>query len=664
MIGDLPTWELVLREYGQALDIAMAVLSGRETPLVHCGVPALLAEARQRLPGLTDVGPASGVLWLEPMALNWLEELRTLRAGLREGGTVVVVASRPLARLLPERPEWIAGALGPQAGGLARLRRAMVRMGLTAEREVGLHALPAVALNQLGQWTSHAGRPDLGDRLHFAGRLRYIASGPLARFSTLALLIAGSRGSSQLHGRPARKPYFQRRRPAPVAATRTAAGSGEETGSGADVDQAVARLDAWLETLRGPDGERGYGGPVAHWWRQGLLYTGPGLDWRYEGIIAGYLALWHQTGAQHWLDKARRAGDDLVRAQSPGGNYPASAFELNPASAGTPHEAACDLSLLSLARALRTAAFEGWEIYLSAAERNLQAFYLGRLWEPEARAFRDSPELPSFVPNKTATACEALFLLAEMRGEAHWVEQYALPALERILAYQVKGGPLAGAIAQNSIGSRVVEKYLPYYISRGVPGLLRGYEWTQEARFADAALCAMRFVACWAQADGSLPVAVYPHGRVNRYPGWIAALGDVLRAGELCRPCGFDADLSAMRSRLLAGQSASGGIRTASGFAAQAGGRPRALPDLRDLLPVAGWCAMAFRYLAEGRDSASALAKARVEATEEDCTLGGQAMHLRETEATLEVSARGQVVYRWCKGMPWAESARPEFWIQ
>jgi hypothetical protein len=50
----------------------------------------------------------------------------------------------------------------------------------------------------------------------------------------------------------------------------------------------LARLEAWLESMRGPGG---YGGPVAHWWRQSLLYTGPGLDWRYEGIILGYLAL-------------------------------------------------------------------------------------------------------------------------------------------------------------------------------------------------------------------------------------------------------------------------------------------------------------------------------------------------------------------------------------
>ena len=69
--------------------------------------------------------------------------------------------------------------------------------------------------------------------------------------------------------------------------------------------QAVSKLDAWLETMRGPDG---YGGPVAHWWQNCLQFTGAGLDWRYEGIVIGYLNLYQKTGNEQWLAKARRAG--------------------------------------------------------------------------------------------------------------------------------------------------------------------------------------------------------------------------------------------------------------------------------------------------------------------------------------------------------------------
>jgi len=651
MIGTLPVWDLAPREYGQALDAAMALLAGEETPVLRCAVPALAAEAGQRLPAWREAGPTGAALWIEPLEVGWQAELKALSAGLNGGGKMVIVASRPLARLLPQRREWPGEALGLQLGGLGRLRRALAEAGLALEAEYGLHTLSATFLNLLGQMASRWGRPDLGDRLHFAGRLRYITSGSLARLSSVALLVARAGG-------PVRSGQTYQ------VWSSSALAAGEQAGLHSDIDQAVARLDAWLETLRGPEGTRGYGGPVAHWWRQALLYTGPGLDWRYEGIIGGYLALWERSGDEHWLIKARRAGADLLAGQSPAGHYAASAFELNPASAGTPHEAACDAGLLLLARALRAAGEEGWEVYAAAAERNLEAFYLNQLWDPEARAFRDSPDAPSFVPNKAATACEAFFLLAEVRGEDRWVEQYALPTLERIVAYQVSdGGPLNGAIAQNSVGHKRIEKYFPFYIARCLPALLRGYEWSEDERYVDAALAALRFIARNAGADGLLPAVVYPGGRANRYPRWVAALGEVLRAADLCRPYGFDRDLGATRERLLAGQDASGGFQTAIGFAAQAGGRMPALPDLRDLLHVAGWSAMALRYLAPQVGPGLQPAP-ESPAFEADCTFRGQRVRLRETPRGLVVSAGERVQYYWRKGDSWPRLAEPEFWVQ
>ena len=60
MIGTLPVWDLAPREYGQALDAAMALLAGEETPVLRCAVPALAAEAGQRRPA-----------WREAGRLNW-----------------------------------------------------------------------------------------------------------------------------------------------------------------------------------------------------------------------------------------------------------------------------------------------------------------------------------------------------------------------------------------------------------------------------------------------------------------------------------------------------------------------------------------------------------------------------------------------------------------
>src|SRR3972149_10196250 len=83
------------------------------------------------------------------------------------------------------------------------------------------------------------------------------------------------------------------------------------------VSETVAGLDAWLEGMRQVGG---YGGPVVHWWDDCLEYTGPGLDWRYEGVIIGYLNLWAASGEECWLAKAKKGGDDLVAGQLPSGN--------------------------------------------------------------------------------------------------------------------------------------------------------------------------------------------------------------------------------------------------------------------------------------------------------------------------------------------------------
>jgi hypothetical protein len=425
-------------------------------------------------------------------------------------------------------------------------------------------------------------------------------------------------------------------------------------------DRAVASLDAWFDTMRS---QKGYCGPVSHWWQQSLLFTGPGFDWRYEGIISGYLSLWTRTGEKRWLQKASRAGQDLIQAQLPDGHFPESAFEINPSSGGTPHEAAADLGLLNLARELKNNGDGEWEIFFSTAVKNLNSYYLELLWDDEYRSFRDHPSVVSFVPNKAATACEALFIWSELTGDARWISEFSLPNLDRILAFQInKPGRLYGAIAQNSIGSKIIEKYMPYYISRCVPALVQGYELSGLDKYLEGALTAMSFVSRQMNENGSLLPVLYPNGQANHYPAWVSGLGDVLRAGEQLMPFGFDVDLSPMEERLLAGQDKSGGIQTATGFSAQIGGDPGGLPDFRDILHVVGWCDKAFRFLA-GRVSGSTLPVIESQPYKAECVLHGMPMLFSETPDRIEVTRDHEVIYLWVKGEQWARQANPVFWL-
>jgi hypothetical protein len=427
------------------------------------------------------------------------------------------------------------------------------------------------------------------------------------------------------------------------------------------IDLAVGALDAWFDTMRGPDG---YGGPVSHWWQQCFMYTGAGLDWRYEGIIIGYLNLWRSTGQREWLEKAIRAGRDIVAGQNHDGSFSYSGFEMNPGRNGTPHEAACDLALLMLARELREAGDEAWALYADVAKQNLQDFYIARLWDVHFSQIGDSMSGSSFVPNKAATASEALIALSWLTGEDTYIERYVLPTLDSILQLQVRDGSACnGAICQNSFGTNHVEKYFPLYISRCVPGLLQGYRVSGREKYLDAAVSAMAFVIRNINEDGSIPTVIYPNGRTSPGPSWISPLGDVLRASELVAEYEHTAQTSRILDRLLNGQDETGGIQTASDFALQSVGNAPSLPDVRDLLHVAGWCDKAFRYLTT-HVSGGPVPIQPIGEFERECQLQGKRFVTRESSERLEITANGTTGYLWIKGEPHPRQATREFWLR
>ncbi|NTW04189.1 MAG: hypothetical protein HGA19_23460, partial [Oscillochloris sp.] len=292
---------------------------------------------------------------------------------------------------------------------------------------------------------------------------------------------------------------------------------------------------------------------------------------------------------------------------------------------------------------------------------NLRGQYITRLWDVTTGSFRDNPRLTSFVANKAATVCEALFLLSDLRGEPFWVEHYALPTLEAILTHQVsESGPLEGAIAQNSFNGRPVEKYMPFFIARCISALIQGYEYTGAERYFDGACRAMDFIERWVGDDGAPPMMVFGNEQTLMTPRLVAPLGDILRAGDLLKPYGVHVDLGNMRQRLLDGQDASGGIQLATGFACAARRQP--LPELRDIMHVTGWCDKAFRYLAA--HAGSDLPAVDSEPVQCICTFHGRRVELQENAEELEVYYRGRLRYRWCKGRSWAEVAEKEFWAR
>jgi hypothetical protein len=355
--------------------------------------------------------------------------------------------------------------------------------------------------------------------------------------------------------------------------------------------------------------------------------------------------------------KAQRAGDDLVSGQLASGTYRSSSFELNPQSGGTPHEASCDLALLRLATVLKERNDSGWERYAGAAARNLTGFVLGSLWAESRQRFGNTVDDPSFVPNKAASIVEALFAWAGLTGEEKYLETYARPTLETIVACQIDSpaDPLDGAIYQAVSDSAKNRRFFPLYIARCIPALLLGYDVWQEARYLDRASRAMGFILRHRYDDGSFPQVIYENGRVNRYPQWVAASGDILRAmGALAR-YGLSVDAAPTLAWLLRDARHSAALPTAWGFSRLVSqGHPPSLVEFRDLLPVCGWVDKAFHFLARQLEGPLPATTTAPVAIHQPCTLAGQTGTYIETETEIRFQQGRRSLYHWQKGSAWA----------
>ncbi|GAC1383648.1 MAG: hypothetical protein NVSMB42_00560 [Herpetosiphon sp.] len=187
MIGSYPMVSLAPLRYRYALDAARMLLPRTTAPFVHCTVAKLEDEVRQRFPRWAD-RPNEETLWVEPMATTWRAVLARIARSMPTESSLVVIVAQPLARIMPDQYVQDGRPLGLQLGGVRRFRRAVATYGFTLQDHFGIHTLPAIMLNLCSRTAARLGRPDIGDRLEFAARLRYCVQGPISVVGAVAVL--------------------------------------------------------------------------------------------------------------------------------------------------------------------------------------------------------------------------------------------------------------------------------------------------------------------------------------------------------------------------------------------------------------------------------------------------------------------------------------------
>ncbi|OQY46054.1 MAG: hypothetical protein B6242_08835 [Anaerolineaceae bacterium 4572_78] len=417
------------------------------------------------------------------------------------------------------------------------------------------------------------------------------------------------------------------------------------------IAKAIYKLDAWLESMRN---EQGYTGPISHWWASCLLYSGPMIDWRYEGIISGYLNLHRITQNTRWLSRAITAGDDICQAQLPSGKFFNSSFQVGPIEGGTPHEAAVDVALLELATYLKEMNDDRWEKYYRTAGLNLKEYYLSELWQGEA--FLDQHWNNTLVPNKNATAIEALLLYQTLSGDS--METYVFKAVEVIFRGQVLDNSLRhGGVVHLGTGKHQLA--IGIYTARIVGAMVRLYEQYPNPEYRRSFQAMGEFLLRLINEHGTY-FGYYPHGKLIRCPNWISPSGDVLRALLVLQPHMNipQNKIEQLVKVLFTNQHASGGIATAYKLDKKGAKYllKSELPDFRDVLPVVGWCDKTFRaltLLATAEAMNSALSEIGHNSYHEmDCTWNKQlCLYVEDTKEIHLTAVDGKkTLYQWRKG--------------
>lgn len=416
--------------------------------------------------------------------------------------------------------------------------------------------------------------------------------------------------------------------------------------------QSLANLDAWLESMRQAGG---YGGPVIHIWRSNLLYCGPMLDWRYEGIILGYLELHRKTGNNRWLERAKQAGHDLVSGQYSCGQFKNSSFERGPLPGGTPHEASVDIALLSLARLLEEKGDPSWQIFHEKAVKNIEGYLLKHLWT--GKYFKNLPDDDFWVANKSATIIEALlryhdFLSTEDTKYADKIMKIVALAAESILRLQHPNG----GIAQSSVRGDAHT----LYTARCTWPLLLLHTVTLRPEYREAARKAADFLVSLSCPEGGFYQVQYKNGETGKYPVWVAGCGDILYG--LSQLAGKNDGLVETNSEwMLSHQDVCGGIRVSQGFGFWAGNRGGGRhPDFGDVLHVCGWNDKAFRFLATQLPEGQKIPEPATQPCQIECMFGNTKAIYLEDDQKISVQAikSKKILYHWGKSEKWARLAK------
>ncbi len=412
----------------------------------------------------------------------------------------------------------------------------------------------------------------------------------------------------------------------------------------ASLAEAGGRLDLWFAGMRGPEG---YYGPVVGPRGAAMAYCGPGFDWRYEGLLEGWMSRHRAAPEAAWLDRIEGALAEIGRAQLANGAFRCSYFDSNPFEGGMPYEP------ILVAALLRARAFlkENGRTPDPALDRLAEQFVEGRLflelWNKALRTFNNwlQSEYDSCSPAGVAAIVEVLIAYGEATGSRERMEPYIRGAAESLLAAQVKGGALAGAMPVSSRPGAPANALLA---ARCLPALALLTRCLNDDRFKQAGEAVEGFLRSQALSEGGFAAMAYDNRPAAQAPVFVGAAAGVLtslaRSGR-----SPDETWAPHVEFILRRQTATGAFDNAAGFGGRAG---EAEPDWRDVVPACGWADKIYQLVALLHPKAAG--PAVVGEVRRAVRVRGRRAFFEESSRSMRlVEQTGRVWFDWEKGTKW-----------
>lgn len=176
MYGTQYQWCQAPLEYRYALDVAAMWLWQEPHVALICNEKALETDILQRFPVQTKFSKAQTLLWIEPMHETWQSQAQAIFKQLSPGSTLVIMATSPLGRLIPERHDWAPNALGMSWRGLKQIKTEVRSHGFEISQAVGIHSLWAIVANIGGRLAASLGYEGCRDQCEVYARRWYVAT--------------------------------------------------------------------------------------------------------------------------------------------------------------------------------------------------------------------------------------------------------------------------------------------------------------------------------------------------------------------------------------------------------------------------------------------------------------------------------------------------------